>query len=522
MENKQNTNTQRPPVVVVMGHIDHGKSQLLDYIRKSSVVEGEAGGITQHIGAYEADVKCDSGEHSHKTQKITFLDTPGHEAFSKMRSRGAKIADIAILIIAANEGIKPQTIEAHKAIEEAGIPFIIALNKMDKPEANPEQVKAQLAEKQIFVENYGGKIPTVNISAKTGTGVDELLDMALLLSEMEDLTASPTENASGTVIESHLDAKRGITATLLIQNGSVQKGMFVASGQSIAPVRIFEDFQGNTLEEASFSSPIKIVGFDKIPEVGAEFKTFASKKDAEVATTTNWESGKTPGVEESLPAGQAGALADGKTPGVEENKEDQITIPVVIKADTAGSIEAIEKEIMKLEDEEAKILILRKGAGIISEDDLRLSFGADNPVILGFNVSVDSTAKDLAERFGASIQLSDIIYKLSEGLSDEIKKRKLLIPREEITGAADILKTFSKTKNKQVIGGKVTDGKIAVGKTVKIKRKDFAIGEGRIAQLQHNKADAKEVEVGKEFGAMIESKTEIARNDTIEIIKKTG
>ncbi len=496
-----------PPVVVVMGHIDHGKSQLLDYIRKSSIVAKEAGGITQHIGAYESEVKCGSGEHFHKTRKITFLDTPGHGAFSKMRARGAKIADVAILVVAADEGVKPQTMEAYEAIKDAGIPFIVAINKMDKPEANPEQVKAQLAEKQIFVENYGGDIPVVNISAKTGQGVDELLDMVLLLAEMEELKANPNENASGTVIESHLDPKRGISATLLIRNGTMKKGMFVVSGTAIAPVRIFEDSQGKPLEKASFSAPVKIVGFNIAPEVGASFQTFNSKKEAEENAKKNAES----------------ALSDKTgTPEPKDNPEIKITIPVIIKADTIGSIEAVEKEIMKLADEEVSINVLRKGIGNISEEDMKLSYGTKSPIALGFNIGIDLQAKDLAERFGVKVKTSDIIYKISEWLEQEIKKQKLLIPREEILGKAEILKIFNRTKNKQVVGGLVSEGKIVSGKNIKIKRKDSEIGEGKIVGLQQNKKEAKEVGKGEQFGAMVESKIEMAKGDTIEIIKKIG
>ncbi len=497
----------RPPVVVVMGHIDHGKSQLLDYIRKSSVVEKEAGGITQHIGAYESEVKCQSKEHGHETRKITFLDTPGHEAFSKMRARGAKIADVAILIIAADDGVKPQTMEAYEAIKKAGIPFVIAINKIDKEGSNPEQVKAQLAEKQIFVENYGGNIPIANISAKTGQGVDELLDMVLLLAEMEELKANPNKNASGTVIESHLDTKRGISATLLIQNGTMKKGKFVLSGKTIAPVRIFEDFQGKPIEEAGFSSPVKIVGFNSAPEVGASFQTFNSKKEAEEEVKKNTENAPSNKATESAP---------------KDDSKAKITMPVIIKADTTGSIEAVEKEIMKLADEDVSITVLRKGIGNISEEDIKLSYGTKSPIALGFNVEMDSQAKDLAEQFGVKVKTSDIIYKISEWLEEEIKKQKLLIPREEILGKAEILKIFNRTKNKQVIGGAVTEGKIMSGKIIKIKRKDFEIGEGKVAGLQSDKKETREVGKGEQFGAMVESKIEIAKGDTIEIIEKIG
>lgn len=505
MENKNQNSVPRPPIVVVMGHIDHGKSKLLDYIRNANIVEKEAGGITQHIGAYEAEVKCDSA-HEHKTRKITFLDTPGHEAFSQMRLRGAKVADAAILVIAADEGPKPQTMEAYEAIKNAGIPFAIALNKVDKPNADPERVKNQLAEKEIFVEGYGGNIPSANISAKTGGGVDGLLDVLLLLTEMENLFANPNENASGVVIESRLGSRRGISATLIIQNGKMKKGMFVVSGNALAPIRIFEDFRGKTLEEATSSSPVRIIGFDKMPNVGEEFKTFNSKKEAE----EYMEKSKTPLLEKR----GNGLLA--------AESCRKIIIPLVIKADVMGSVEAMEHEIRKLENEEVSLNILREDIGKITEDDIKLVSGAKNPVVLGFNVDADSSAKALIERFNILIFVSDIIYKISEWLETEIEKRKQEKITEKNIGTIKILKTFSKTKNKQVLGGEVVEGKIVFNKSfrLKIKRRDVEIGEGRILELQRDKKAAKEINQGEQFGAMIESKTEIAQGDIIEIIEK--
>jgi translation initiation factor IF-2 len=479
----QNMKYERPPIVVVMGHIDHGKSKLLDYIRKANVVEKEAGEITQHIGAYEII-----------HPRITFIDTPGHEAFSQMRLRGAKIADVAILVIASDEGVKLQTLEAYEAIKKAGIHFVVALNKIDKPNADPERVKAQLAENQIFVEGYGGKIPTVNISAKTGEGVDELLDIVLLLAEMENLKANPEENASGFVIESRLGARRGISATLLIQNGTMKKGMFVVSGKAIAPVRIFEDFQGNALETATFSAPVRIIGFNKLPSVGAEFKSFNSKKEAEDAII------------------KVEPLQIAKVKPWEEGK---MSIPLVIKADVIGSLEALEQEIKKLENEEVFINILRQEAGKITEDDIKLASSAENAIVLGFNVAVDSPARTLAERFKILIFTSDIIYKISEWLEEEIEKRKEKIKPKEIIGAAKILKTFSKTKNKQLVGGKVVSGKIIAGRIFKIKRQENEIGEGKIIGLEHNKMPVKEVSERNEFGLMAESKIEITKDDEI-------
>lgn len=492
MKEKIDNLVSRPPVVVVMGHIDHGKSKLLDYIRKTNIVEKEKGGITQHIGAYEVETKG---------RRITFLDTPGHEAFSKMRVRGAKTADIAVLVIAAEEGVKPQTLGAHRAIEKAGVPFVVALNKVDKPEANPEQVKAQLAENQIFVESYGGKVPSVNISAKTGQGVDELLDMILLMADLENLKADPNENASGVVVESHLEPKRGISATLIIQNGTIKRGQFIVSENALAPVRIFEDFRGGTMEKATFSSPIKIVGFDKLPQVGAEFNTFDSKKEAEEKAAS------------FIPK-------EIKSETLITEEENKTIIPVIIKADVSGSVEAVEKEIRKLESENVILNILRKEVGTISEDDAKLVSGATNPVILGFNVGIDPSAQGIIERSDIKVHTSDIIYRLSEWLKEEIEKREALIFKEEITGIAKILKTFSITRNKQVVGGQVLEGKIILNGSVKIKRNGFAIGEGKITNLQHNKIEVAEVNKGDMFGIIIESKIEIIKGDEIEIATK--
>ena len=269
-----------------MGHVDHGKSTLLDYLRKANITAGEAGGITQHIGAYEVEIK-----HDGKKRKITFLDTPGHEAFFQMRTRGATIADIAILVVSADDGVQPQTIEACNIIKEAEMPFLVAINKIDKPGADPEKIKVQLAENGVYLEGYGGNVPFVKISGKTGEGVPEMLDVTLILADMEDLQADVTQNASGIVIESNMDPKRGISSTLLIKNGTLKKGMSLLAGKATAPVRILENFLGKTMEEASFSSPIRITGFNSLPAIGEEFKAYADKNKAEIALSEIVESG---------------------------------------------------------------------------------------------------------------------------------------------------------------------------------------------------------------------------------------
>ncbi len=492
----------RPPIVVVMGHIDHGKTTLLDFIRKTKVAEKESGGITQHVGAYEIN---------YLGKKITFIDTPGHEAFSKMRARGARIADLAILVVAADDGVKAQTIEALEAIKEAKIPFIVAINKTDKENANPERVKKELAEKEVYVESFGGKTPSANISAKTGQGVSELLELALLVSEMEDLKADPNCPASGIVIEAHLDPKRGVSATLIIQNGTLKKKMFINAGVAIAPVKIFENFLGQPIEEACFSSPVKIAGFDKLPEAGTNFRVFESKSEAEDALKDRlW--GEKDGPFNACPV--AGAY--------KEINGQKTIIPIVVKADVSGSLEALEKEIKKLQTEEVGINILRLGVGNINEDDIKLAASGENPVIIGFRVKAEADIIQMAERLGVAMAFFDIIYKVSEWLETEIKKRTPEISEEEILGTAELIKIFAQEKNRQIIGGRVLSGKIAFGKYVRISRRGTVIAKGKILELQHNRMKVSEIEEGKEFGALVDIKTELAKKDLLEIYDITA
>lgn len=498
-KNKKQQNTERPPIVVVMGHIDHGKSTLLDYIRKTNVVEQEAGGITQRISAYEVVHKDEKGEE----KRITFLDTPGHAAFSKMRERGANVADIAILIVSAEDGVKPQTIEAWKTIEASKTPCIVAINKIDKPGANVEKTKIELAENEIYLENFGGKIPFAEISAKQGTGVENLLSLILILAEMENFTGNPNETASGSVIETNLDPKRGIQASLVIKNGTLKKGMTVVVEDSVCATRIMENFLGKPINEATFSSPIRLTGFSKMPNVGAEFKSFDKKRDAE----------------EYAENFKANIICD---KNVAENSDKKI-IPIVLKADVLGSIEAIEKEINKITSESAEFRIVQKGVGPISESDIKSVASCENAIVIGFNVKADRNATELAETRGITISFFQIIYKMTEWLEEEMENRRPKIETVEITGKAKILKAFSKTKEKQVLGGKVLEGRIALNSTVKIIRRENEIGKGKIVNLEKNKSKTSEVEEGAEFGMMLESKIEIAPGDVIEsfsIVKK--
>ena len=494
-EKEHNKIVERPPVIVVVGHIDHGKSTLLDYIRKTNIVGSEAGGITQHTSAYEVIHKNDAGAE----KKITFLDTPGHEAFSGMRVRGVSAADIAVLVVSAEDSVKAQTLEAIKAITAGGIPFIVAINKIDKPAANIEKVKMDLAEHSVYVEGFGGNVPCISISAKTGAGIPELLDMILLVAELEELTGDKAARAEGVVVESHVDMKRGISATLLVKNGTLKNGEYIVVGNAIAPARLMENFLGKSVSEAAVSSPVVITGFNKLPSVGEIFTSSASKKEAEMRASAHQEKLR---AEEKLPEDTA--------------EEGIIVVPVILKADVAGTLEAIEKELSKISKEGIRWKIVTKGSGNITETDVKLASGMAEALLIGFNVKADKSATDLAERLGVPINMFDVIYKITEWFDGELEKRKPRVTTEETAGTAKIIKCFSRTKDKQIVGGKVTEGTILSGANVKIMRRDFEIGRGEIMELQQHKAKAREAAEGSEFGVLIESKTEIAPGDVIQ------
>lgn len=482
--------TPRPPVVAVMGHIDHGKSTLLDYIRKTNVTATEAGGITQHLSAYEISIPYQGAE-----RHITFLDTPGHAAFTGMRERGASAADIAILVVSAEDGVKAQTVEALKTIRAAGIPFIVAINKIDRPGANIDRAKQMLAEHEVLVEGYGGTIAWVAISALNGTGVDELLENILLVADMEEFTSTPSALAEGLVIESRLDAKRGITATLIIKNGTLKKGQFVVAGTAITTTRMMESFLGKAIDAAGPGMPVQLVGFDSLPEVGVPVKVFDKKRDAE-----NYIEEASTGNDYSVTAG--GAAGDK-------------TIPIIIKTDVFGTAEAVEREIKKMAVEGLHVKIIGRGIGAISENDIRLAQSDKETIILGFNVDMDARARIANETVGATVQTFTIIYKLTEWLEVELEKRRPRIETREVIGTAKVLKTFSQTKDRQVLGCRVESGSLADGAQVTIIRRDFPITTGRIVELQQAKHKVKEVQDG-ECGMMVECKNDIAPGDILE------
>ncbi len=488
---ESNTKTERSPVVAIMGHIDHGKSTILSFIRKNTKELNEAGGITQHVSAYEVTHTDESGA----VRKITFLDTPGHEAFSGIRRRGAKVADIAVLVVSAEDGVKPQTLEALKSITDSKTPYVVAINKIDKPDASVERTKQSLAENSIFVEGYGGDIPVVSVSGKTGEGIGELLDMILLVATISELTGDPSLPGQGVIIESNRDIKKGISAVCVIKNGTLKKGTFIASSGAVAPVRIMENYLGEQISETSFSSPVRIIGWDNLPIVGSEFMTFDTREEA--TSYANNEKNKA----------QA-------TTATERDSEHKI--PLIVKADTSGSLEAVLQEIKKMANDRVGAQVIFSGIGEISESDVKLAGGSQKAVVIGFNTKVSSLAKQVAERSEIQVETFTIIYKMSEWLSEFLTTQTPKKSVEESTGEAKVLKIFSKIKDKQIIGCRVETGSISVGSIFKIKRRDEEIGQGKIKglELQKNKTD--QVSEGKECGVMAEAKIEIAPGDKIE------
>jgi len=487
------TAIERPPVICIMGHIDHGKSTLLDYIRKSNIVEGEAGGITQHISAYEVEHTTSTGDK----KNITFIDTPGHAAFAGIRECGTAAADIAILVVSAEDGVKTQTIEAYQCIESAGVPYVVAINKIDKPAANIERTKISLAESGIYLEGYGGSISYVPVSAKTGEGIPDLLDMLVLTAEVSEFTGNPDILARGTIIETERDPKKGISATLIIKDGTLKAGQFVACGHAWSPTRIFENFKGEKITEATFSSPVRLIGWNEAPPTSEPWQTFETKKELESYLNEL----------QAVPA---------KFSGPAEDFGEKKVIPVVIKADTVGSVEAIQHELKKIEHERIALKVVFSGLGDITESDVKYVSGTKDALIAAFNVKLDAQAQALVDRLELDNATFSIIYKLTEWIESKLVEKTPTIEVEEVLGKAKILKFFSSTRDKQIIGGKVIDKEIKVGHQVKIVRREVIIGQGLIRELQQTKVKTDSVQEGFEFGALIESKMELAPGDIIE------
>lgn len=511
MPTSPTTSGARPPIVAVVGHIDHGKSTLLDYIRQSNVVEGEAGGITQHLSAYQATHENASGKHL-----ITFLDTPGHAAFVGMRSRGLEVADVAILVVSAEEGVKPQTVEALNLIQSATIPYIVAFTKIDKPGANIERAKMSMLEHQIFLEGLGGDVAWVGVSGKSGEGIPELLDLILLAAELEEVTGDASKPGEGLIIEAHTDMKRGNTATLIVLNGSVTAGSYIVAGACTAPVRIMENFLGKPIKEAGPSDPIRIVGFSPLPAVGTRFVVVSSKKEAEAKALENQSSAQR---STALRAGAPRLTVESQGAAPETQS---VVLPLIIKTDVAGTGEAVEHELAKMPKlENLEVRVVLRSVGAISEGDIKMLAGSATPgIVVGFNVKVDAAARELAERQGVTIQTFDIIYKLTEWLTEVLEQRRPRQEVEKILGAAKVLKFFSAQSGKVVLGARVEEGALSEGAEVRIMRREVDIGRGKIVSLQTGKTPQKKVEEGQEFGSMIKTEALPAAGDRLEVVTK--
>lgn len=482
----------RPPIVAVMGHIDHGKSSLLDYIRKTNVTAGEAGGITQHVSAYEAE-----HEHEGTMRRITFLDTPGHEAFRALRARGAAAADIAILVVAADEGVKPQTMEALSAITDAGIPYVVAFTKMDKNGADVERAKSSLLENGIYLEGLGGDIPYAAVSSKTGDGVPELLDLVLLAADLAGLSADASLPASGFVLESTQDPRQGLTATLVIKNGTLETGSFVVAGSAHAPVRFIENFAGKRAKDAGPSSPARVSGFNELPVAGMPFVVVKNRKEAEA---------------------KAAESAKASAPAMEAAEAGITLLPLVLKADVTGSIDGIRHELAKITHERAAIRILSAGVGAVTEGDVKSALAAGG-IVIAFSTPTESSARDLAERSGISIESFTIIYELAERVKELLITRAPKVNVDEVLGEARILKVFSETSSKKVVGASHMSGTLTVGGLVKIMRKGEEAGRGKIVNLQQARSDVSQVRVEGDFGMQVEAKAEIMGGDVITEFK---
>jgi len=490
----------RAPIVTVMGHVDHGKTSLLDYIRKENVIAGESGGITQHIGAY--GVTLDNG------QKIAFLDTPGHEAFTAMRARGAQVTDIAIIVIAADDDIMPQTKEAINHAQAAGVPIIFAINKVDKPAANPEKIKERLAGMNLLVEDWGGKIQSHDISAKTGLGVKDLLEKVLLEAEILDLKANPEKAAVGTVVEAFLDKGRGYVSTVLVQGGTLKVGDYVLAGKHHGKIKAMHDERGHNVKEAGPSTPISILGLDGAPTAGDKFSVFEDEREAKQIAAKRTQLMR----EQSVRTQRHITLAEiGRRIALGQFKE----LNIILKGDVDGSVEALSDSFSKLSTEEIQINIIHKGVGAITESDVLLASASD-AIIIGFNVRPSASARTLADKEEIDIRNYSIIYDAIDDLKDAMEGMLSPEMKEEVTGTAEIRETFKISKVGTIAGCMVTDGKIFRTSKIRLIRDGVVIYTGELTALKRFKDDVKEVSKGYDCGMQVKNYNDIQQLDIIE------
>ena len=499
-EDKEEDLKPRPPVVTVMGHVDHGKTSLLDAIRNTRVTSSEAGGITQHIGASEVSING---------QKIVFLDTPGHEAFTSMRARGAQVTDIAILVVAADDGIMPQTIEAINHANAAGVPLIVAINKIDKPGANPDKVKKELADEGLLVEDWGGSVISVEVSAKKNQNIDTLLEMVLLVAEMEELRANPNKRAVGTVIEAQLDKARGPVATVLVQKGTLHVGDAVAIGSAHGKVRAMINDKGKRIKTAGPSTPVEILGLSEVPNAGEVMMVMDSEKEARSVA------------EKFIAYGREKMLSETKQQLSLDDLFNQIQagsvkeLNIIVKADVQGSVEAVKQSLVKLSNDEVAVKVIHGGVGAITESDVNLA-AASNAIIIGFNVRPEPAAKDAASAEKVDLRLYRVIYNAIEDI--EAAMKGMLDPEfvEKVTGHAEVRQIFKASGVGTIAGSYVLDGTIQRDSSARIIRDGIVVHEGKLASIQRGKDAVKEVRSGFECGLVMESYNDIKEGDQIE------
>ena len=499
-EEDESTMVSRPPVVCVMGHVDHGKTSLLDAIRKTNVTRGEAGGITQHIGAYVVDING---------QKITFLDTPGHEAFTAMRMRGANSTDIAVLVVAADDGVMPQTVEAISHAKAAGVEIIVAINKIDKPSANIERVKQELSEYELIPEDWGGTTPFVPVSAKTGEGIDDLLEMILLTAEVSELKANPNRAARGLVIEAQLDKGKGPVATILVQKGTLHVGDFIAAGACNGKVRAMMDDKGRRVKQAGPSTPVEILGLGDVPNAGEVLMSFENDKEAKNFAAAFVSENKNRLLEETKGKLSLDNLFD------QIQASDLKELPIIVKADVQGSVEAVKQSLVKLSNDEVVVRVIHGGVGAVNESDVSLA-ATSNAIIIGFNVRPDTTAKQLAEQEGVDLRLYRVIYQAIEDVEAAMKGMLDPVFEEKVIGHAEVRQLFKASGVGTIAGSYVLDGTFQRGCKVRITRGEEQIYEGELASLKRFKDDVKEVRAGYECGLVFQDFNDVKEEDKVE------
>ena len=499
-EEDESTMVSRPPVVCVMGHVDHGKTSLLDAIRKTNVTRGEAGGITQHIGAYVVDING---------QKITFLDTPGHEAFTAMRMRGANSTDIAVLVVAADDGVMPQTVEAISHAKAAGVEIIVAINKIDKPSANIERVKQELSEYELIPEDWGGTTPFVPVSAKTGEGLEDLLEMILLTAEVSELKANPNRAARGLVIEAQLDKGKGPVATILVQKGTLHVGDFIAAGACNGKVRAMMDDKGRRVKQAGPSTPVEILGLGDVPNAGEVLMSFENDKEAKNFAAAFVSENKNRLLEETKGKLSLDNLFD------QIQASDLKELPIIVKADVQGSVEAVKQSLVKLSNDEVVVRVIHGGVGAVNESDVSLA-ATSNAIIIGFNVRPDTTAKQLAEQEGVDLRLYRVIYQAIEDVEAAMKGMLDPVFEEKVIGHAEVRQLFKASGIGTIAGSYVLDGTFQRGCKVRITRDEEQIYEGELASLKRFKDDVKEVRAGYECGLVFQDFNDVKEEDKVE------